>query len=283
MIWLILWFIGTFFWELSNSITKEKTKKYHHMKVWVITTFFSIIIFWLSWAYKHFTGDLQLSFAVASIPLLVVRLIMELAQTHITLLAIKHCDRSTFSILRILTIPLLVIVDILLWYEFTTFSLIGIWIIIASFFVFNTNTKTINWKGAYYAIFTAINAVWTISLFKYSINHYWNSLEIDQSIMMIWILIYFLIHNYKRDKKSWFELLKKEKIFYFQAIIIGSSGLIISYAYVYLNASEATAVKRVWEMFWAIIAWAYFFQESQIIKKLCFAWCIVIWMAVMVL
>jgi hypothetical protein len=57
----------------------------------------------------------------------------------------------------------------------------------------------------------------------------------------------------------------------------------LSYVYLYLNASEATAVKRVWEMFWAIIAWAMFFEEKKVIKKLCFATCIMIWIFIMIL
>jgi hypothetical protein len=33
MIGLILGFRGTFFEELNNSITKDKTKKYHHITI----------------------------------------------------------------------------------------------------------------------------------------------------------------------------------------------------------------------------------------------------------
>lgn len=283
MIWLVLWFIATLFGELNNSITKEKTKNYHYMKVGVVTMTISIIIYAIVALYKYYSWTMTLNFAVASIPLLAVRLVLEIAQTKITLLALKKCDRSTFSILRILTIPLLVFVDIILGYNFTQNSLIWIWIILFAFFIFNTNTKTFDWKWWYYALFTAVNAVATISLFKYSISHYWNSVEIDQWIMRVWVLIFFLISNYKRDKLSGYEILKEEKIFYVQAIVISISGLMLSYVYVYLNASEATAVKRVWEMFWAIIAGAMFFNEKQVIKKLCFATCIMIWMIIMVL
>jgi|TARA_Y100001960_G_C14300094_1_gene645678 hypothetical protein len=57
--------------------------------------------------------------------------------------------------------------------------------------------------------------------------------------------LFFLISNYRKDKKLGYEILKEEKIFYVQAIVISISGLMLSYVYLYLNASEATAVKRV--------------------------------------
>jgi drug/metabolite transporter (DMT)-like permease len=61
------------------------------------------------------------------------------------------------------------------------------------------------------------------------------------------------------------------------------TSVILSYSYVYLNASEATAVKRAWEMFWSILAWFLFFQEKHFIKKILFAICIIIGLIIMVL
>lgn len=283
MIGLVLGIIGTFFEELNNSLLKEKSKKYHYITVGVIMSSFSVLVFLLMWFYKIYVWNIELFFNTASIPLLIIRIILEIVQSYVTLIAIKHCDRSTFSILRVLTIPLLLIVDILLWYQFTNYSLMWIWIILLSFIVFNTNHKTINWKWWYFALFTAINSVITLSLFKYSLTHYWNSVEIDQWIMALWIVIFFIGYNYKKEKKIWFYLLKKEKIFWVQWILMALTSLILSYSYVYLNASEATAVKRAWEMFWSVLAWFLFFQEQHLIKKIWFAVCIMIGLWVMVI
>lgn len=283
MLWLILWIIWTFFEELNNSLLKEKSKKYHYVTVWVIMSSFSVIVFLLMWFYKIYAWNLELYFSIASIPLLMLRLFLEITQSYITLIAIKHCDRSTFSILRVLTIPLLVIADILLWYQFTHYSLVWIGIILLSFIFFNINTKTINWKWWYFALFTAINAVITLSLFKYSMTHYWNSVEIDQGLMALWTVIFFIWFNYKKEKKLWFYLLKKEKIFWIQWILMALTSLLLSYSYVYLNASEATAVKRAWEMFWSVLAWFLFFQEKHLLKKILFAICIIIGLIIMAL
>ena len=211
MIWLVLWIIWTFFEELNNSLLKEKSKKYHYVTVWVIMSCFSLLVFVSMWLYKYYSWDLELIFNSASIPLLFVRLIFEILQSYFTLIAIKQCDRSTFSILRVLTIPLLVIADILLWYQFTAYSLIWIWIILFSFIWFNTKHKTINWKWWYFALFTAINAVITLSLFKYSITNYWNSLEIDQWIMALWTVIFFIWYNLRKEKKNRIIFIKKRE------------------------------------------------------------------------
>lgn len=283
MIGLILGFIGTFFEELNNSITKEKTKKYHYITVWVVTSLFSLLLFLIVGLYKYFSGNFELTFAMVSIPLLVLRGFLEILQSYFTLIAIKHCDRSTFSIIRILTIPLLVFADILLWYNFSMYSLLWIWIIVLSFIWFNTNTKSINWNWWYYVLFTAVNAVFTISLFKYSITHYWNSIEIDQFLMILSTFTFFVIYNYRREKKLGFYLLKKEKMFRIQWMFIVIASLVLSYSYIYLNASEATTVKRAWEMFWAVIAGCLFFQENHFWKKIWFAVCIMIWLWVMVI
>ena len=283
MIWLCLWILWTFFAELNNSLLKETSKKYHYLTVWVIMSSFSLLVFLAVWLYKYYSWELSLYFAVASIPLLVIRLFFETLQSYFTIVAIKHCDRSTFSILRILTIPLLVIVDVILWYEFTLYAYIWIAIILLSFIWFNTNHKTINWKWWYFALFTAINAVISISLFKYTLTHYGNSIEIEQWIMILWTLLFFMWYNFNKEKKLGFYLLKKEKIFWIQWILMAFSSIIISYSYLYLNASEATSVKRAWEMFWAILAGFIFFQEKHFFKKISFAVCIVLWLIIMIL
>lgn len=212
-----------------------------------------------------------------------MRIVLEILQIYFTILAIKHSDRSTFSILRIVTIPLLLIADIALGYQFSIYSYIWIWIILLSFLIFNINIKTINFKWWKYILFTAINAVFTLSLFKYSIDHYWNSFELDQAIMVFSIFLFFLIYNYKENKSCALKLIIKEKQFILQWLTIWVATSLIAYSYLYLNASEATAVKRAWEIFWAIIAWTLFFKEKEIYKKLTFAFCICVWLWVMVI
>lgn len=242
-----------------------------------------MLFFLISGAYKIFFTEFNIVFNHDSIPLLGVRAVLEILQAYFTLLAIKHCDRSTFSILRIITIPLLVMADILLWYHFSIYSFIWIGIILLSFLVGHTKTKTINWTWWYFALFTAVNAVVTLSLFKYSLTNYQNSIEVDQFFISFSILLFFLIYDFKKHAKCGLLLIIKEKQFLLQGIMIGLSSLLISYTYLYFNASEASSINRAGAMFWSIIAWAVFFQEKNTIKKLFFALSIIIGLFIMLL
>lgn len=282
MIWLLLWIIWTFFAEINSSISKHKLKKHDILKLWVISSFFWMMVFLWLWIYKFLSSDLTLNFNPDSIPLLSLRVFLEIVQSYFTILAIKHADRSTFSIIRIITIPLLVIADILLWYTFTNYSLIWILIILLSFIIFNTKIKTINLKWGYYVLFTAVNAVFTLSLFKYSITTYGNSVEVDQFIVILSTLLFFIAHNHIKKQECAIKLLIKEKIFLLLWITIWISMIVLSYSYLYLNTSEATAIKRAGEMLWSILFWFYYWKEDNFIKKLLFATCIIIWLVLMI-
>lgn len=281
MIWLLLWLIWTFFEEINNSISKEKSQKVDLLKIWIITSFFSILIFILSLLYKFYLGNIEIHFNTWSIPLLIVRVIAEILQSYVTILAIKHSDRSTFSIIRILTIPLLLLVDIIMWYSFSIFSIIWIFIIVFSFVWFNLKLKTINFKWWYLVLFTAVNAVVTMSLFKYSLSHYHNSVEIDQMLMSIGILLFFMIFNRHKHRTCWLKLIFQDKAFVYQWVSIALASLLLSYTFLYMNASEASALKRAWEMFWSIISWVIFFEEKHLLKKLIFAGIIIVWLITM--
>lgn len=284
MIGILLGLLGTLFFEINNALLKDRTKKYHIITLWVVTTFMSMSIFWLTWLYKYFFTDISIYYNPDSLSLLILRTFLEILQSYFTITALKHCDRSTFSILRILTIPFLVIVDMLLWYQFSLYSYIWLFIILFSFVFFNTNLKTVNWKWWYYGLFISLNAVLTLSLFKYSLTNYWNSVEVDQFFVWFSTLIFFMFYNFFfLEKKLGFHLFKKEKIFILQWMLIWIWAVLISYTYSYLNASEATALKRVWEMIWALSSWYFIFKETNMRKKIIFACCLIFWIFIMIL
>lgn len=283
MIWFLLWIIWTFFGECNNIISKQKLTKHHHFTMGVISTLFGVILFGLMIGYKIQFTDFSPILNPASIFLLTIRIFLEIFQSYVSLLAIKYSDRSAFSIIRVITLPLLLIVDIILGYNFSVYSYIGIILIVFSFIFFQKWSYKQIVSANKYALLSAINAVLTISLFKYSITYYWNSPEVDQIIILSSILIFFIIQNYRVNKISAIWLIFKEKIFILQAFMGSLSSLILTYSYVYLNASEATTLKRAWEMFWAILAGMVFFKEKQIAKKLFFAICLSIWLFIMIL
>ncbi|MBT4936419.1 EamA family transporter [Candidatus Peregrinibacteria bacterium] len=117
-------------------------------------------------------------------------------------------------------------------------------------------------------LFTACNAVFTISAFKYSIHYYQNSFEIDQFIITMGIAIFWFLNNKKKHNT----LCKKEtyKLMFLFFLSGAIATYLISWSYVLLNASVATALKRAGEMIFALIFGILFFHEKKWKQKIIF-------------
>ncbi len=258
---LILWLIWTFFEESKNSITKKQSKKYNIFQIWLIISFFSLLFFMLYSLIKVFVFNKEIYINPNSYFLLIIRILFEILQSYFTIIAIKKADRSTFSIIRIITIPLLVVVDFLIWYDFSILSLIWLIILISTFIFITLYKNKINFFGWKYVLFTAINAVITISLFKYSITIYWNSVEFDQFVILFFILLFYLYFIIKN--KYTIPNIFKDKLFLIQWLAMWIATILISFSYLFLNASIATAIKRWGEMFWSILFGYKIFWEKK--------------------
>ncbi len=271
-----LWLIWTFFEEISNSITKRQSKKYDIFQLWLVISFFALI-FYIAYALiKVVVFGKNIYVNPDSFLFLWIRLILEILQSYFTVVAIKKVDRSTYSMLRILTIPGLLIIDFLLWYSFSFYSILWLIVLMLCFVVIWLNNNKINFSWWKYVVFISLNAVITLSLFKYSITIYGNSVEFDQIVVVFWILLFYLFFTIKY-KLSLLNLLK-DRIFLLQWISMGIATVLISFSYLFLNASLATAIKRGWEVFWSIIFWYKFFGEKNIIFKLFVALWLFTWL-----
>lgn len=181
-----------------------------------------------------------------------------------SILAITRADRSTFGFLRILTIPLLLATDIILGYSVGTNEIVGISIIITALMFLFVN-HGIKKEGAWLVIFTAINAVATISLFKYNITHF-NSVEVEQIIIHLVLLIYFLGMALRVAKENPLRFLRKP-IFFAQSAAAGVGSVFISFAYLFGSASVITTIKRAAAIFWAMLSGNRFFEEKGFLIK----------------
>gem|GEM_PF-3260600 len=65
-------------------------------------------------------------------------------------------------------------------------------------------------------MFTAINAVFTLTLYKYSLSVYGNSVEVDQFLMFAAIFMFFVAYNYKINKNCAIKMIKGDKMFLLQ-------------------------------------------------------------------
>ena len=254
---------ATLFSEVSNSIGKDQVKK-HHESIYTmgfLNLFFGVFIFFF---YAFFVRG-EFVFALASLPTFGLRAILEIVQSYATVHAITMADRTTFGFLRIVTIPLLLIVDVFLKYQISPMQILGITIMTLTL-IFLLMNHGISRKAAGWVLFTAINAVITVALYKYNISHF-NSVEAEQGIIYIILMIYFWISARYISKEKPLHYLKK-KVFLIQSGSQGVSGVLFSFAFAFAPASIIMSAKRATTILWSIISGRTYFNEKRPLVKM---------------
>jgi drug/metabolite transporter (DMT)-like permease len=262
MFGVILTFVGTFFDEISVTIGKKKVseKKESVFAMGFLGAFWSSFGFLAIGLLRH-----NFIFQSVSLPFFVLRAVLEIAQAHIAMIAVTQSDRSTYGFVRTLTIPLLFFVDLFLGYKISSYQILGICIITITLFIVLWE-RNIKKKGIGLILFTAINAVFTISLYKYDITHF-NSVEAEQSLINFILLFYFFFTAILFAKENPLRLFFKP-IFFAQSATDGIGCMLIAFAYKFAPASIIVSVIRSSSIFWALVTGRNYFHEKHIIMKI---------------
>lgn len=272
MLGILLTAVGSFVEEISVSVGKWETSR---GKEGVLSlgflNYFWMTLFFFSFAFlipkdffaPGFPGGFV--FSMASLPTLIPRVILEILQAIVGAYAIVIADRSTVGFLGILTIPLLLLADFILSYSIGLPQLAGMSLIIASLILIFIN-HGIRRKGVWLVVFTSINAVITISLFKYDVT-YFNSVEAEQGLVCLILVIFFFIMSIVRTKVNPFNLLK-HPIFFMQSFFMGIGGSLVSFAYFFGTASIITAAKRAFNVLFAMLSGKIYFHEKKLWVKI---------------
>ncbi|MCX6784847.1 MAG: hypothetical protein NTV81_02835 [Candidatus Komeilibacteria bacterium] len=263
MVGVILTFFGSLFEEISSSIGKKEVSKLEEdvytmgfLSILWPVLFFAIIIFFIRG---------QFIFSWDSWPTFLTRAILEVIEAHCALIALTKTDRTTFSFVRLLTLPLLLLVDLILGYALKLPQLLGITLIVVSLSLLLFK-QGINKKGIGWVVFISLNAVATISLYKYDITHF-NSVETEQFLICSILFIYFFFLILWLDKKNPFRLLGRP-LFLAQSLIGGAGGVLTGFAYNFTSASIATTAKRSSAIIWSMVSGGLYFHERQLIFKI---------------
>lgn len=249
--------------QWSASIGKyEAQKKRESVYALGFLTWFWTTVGLLLWGT---VGPGTFVFSLESLPTFTLRVVLELAMMYVTIRALIEADRSTFSFLRTLTLPLLLGVDLALGYVISFWQLVGIGVIIAGS-VLLFSRKGLSRKGKIYSILSAVLAVGTLSLYKYNITHF-NSLEAEQFFVHIIMLTVLVTAAYVRHRENLFLSLFKP-VFLGQSLLAGFGGIAMSFAYLYAPASVITAAKRSFEILFSIVVGRAYFHEHHIAIKL---------------
>ncbi|NCN53193.1 hypothetical protein GW950_01885 [Candidatus Wolfebacteria bacterium] len=254
--------IGSFFEEASSSIIKYETenKKESVYSAGFINMLFSVIILGII---AFVRGSFIFNFA--SLPTFITRIFLEIAQMQMTFLAIMKNDRSTFTFVRNLTIPLLLIVDIAIGFTISSTQWAGILIILSVIGVV-LYFHIINLKGVGYSLFTAVNAVATISLYKYNITNF-NSVEAEQIIVLTILALYFFGMAIFWRKENPFNLLK-ERVFFAHGFSQGISSIFHSFALAFGTPGVVISAKRASGVLMGTIFGHNYFSERKFGTKL---------------
>lgn len=270
MFGILLISAGTLFSEVSTSIGKDQVGK-HKESIYTmgfLSLFFGVIFFFISALVRG-----SFVFSLASLPTFSIRCVLEIIQAHFTMRALTTADRTTFGFLRIITIPLLLLVDLFIGYAITPTQIMGIILLVLTL-VFLLMNHGISKKGSGLVIFTAINAVITLSLFKYNITNF-NSVEAEEGIIFMLIMIYLFFSAKYIAKENPFSFLKK-RLFFAESMTAGFASVLESFAFVFAPASIMLAAKRSASILWTIISGNVFFKEKHpIIKIIAFAFIII--------
>ena len=176
MLGLIFTSIGTFFEEIATSIGKHEVE--NHRESTYTMAVLSLIWGLVFLGVMALAGIAPFIFSLKSLPTFATRFVLEVFQVHVALIGIIRADRSTAGFIRTGTIPLLLLMDLFLGYSLGLYQFLGIGLVIISLILVFVE-KEISRNGLGFLMLGTINAVFTISLYKYNISNF-NSLFCNQ-------------------------------------------------------------------------------------------------------
>jgi hypothetical protein len=263
MIGFFLTALGTSAEEIGIAFGKKnvESKKIGTYGLMVLHTTVSMGIFLLTVIF--WPGSF--TFSLLSLPFFLARAFFEVLQIYVSTQALIRSDRTTFSFVRTLTIPLLLLVDVFLGYALSLLQIVGIVILTLALLAIFSG-KQFSKHGIGYVLFSAINAVITISLFKYNTTHF-NSIAAEQLGILAILALYAMIGRYVSAEPRPFILIFRERRIFWQVLSESIGGVCQSFAFLFLPPSILIAVKRSTSVFWALISGHFAFHEKHLIWK----------------
>ena len=201
----------------------------------------------------------------ASIPSLLFLVALSIAQAYASMKAMVLASRGTFNFIRVGTLPLLLIADLLVGYDLSNRQIIGIFVVICALLFLFVN-HGIERKGAGLAAFTAVNGAASIALFQWHVR-VWNSVAAEQIILISAQTLFFLIGAVVVAKENPFRLLRRRLPFLQSAAYAGDS-FVGSFSILFAPASVIMAAGRSFCVLWGILFGNRIFHEKSLLLKI---------------
>ena len=263
MIGVLFQGIATFFEEISGSLGKwmVERKEESFYALGFQNTILSLSFFAVFAAIDPSRWKLD----PRSFPTLAILVLLGLAQGYATLKAQGIAERSTFNFIRVGTMPLLLVVDLLLGNPVSKLQISGI-ILIAIALVIMFMNHGIDRKGAGLVAFTALNSVATISLYKWHITKF-NSVAAEQIILHASLVLFYFWGARRFSRENPLRLMARPHAVA-QSASYSAGSVLESFAYLYGPASVILTAKRSFAALWAIIAGHKIFHEKALLMRL---------------
>lgn len=253
---------ASFFDEGSISIGKQAIQQRKQClytmgflnQLWALVLFGALVAF----AGRPFT------FLPASYPFFAVRILLDMFQAWLVMNAIAKAERSAFGFIRTVTIPLLLLIDVLLGYALTNGQMAGMALIIFSLALLFVN-HGIKREGTGYVLASAVNAAFTISLYKYNIAHY-NSVEAEQIVGSLFLLAFLFFMAMRQCRENPLRVLLK-RFALAQSFSHGIAAVLDGFAYNFAPASVIVAATRSSSVFWSVAFGNVVFHEKHLLLK----------------
>jgi len=272
MFGILLVSFGTLIAEVGNTIGKKEVLKHRESVLgmgflnglWA-TIFLLLIVFAVPSGFLPAGISSDYVFDPASLPTFLVRVALELVIIHLILEGVARASRTTFTFLRMVTIPLLLIVDLALGYSIGLLEISGIAIIIFTT-IYLVASSTLEKAGMWYVLSAAVLAVATISLYQYHITTF-NSVAGEQLTISLILVTYLFCATVYKTKKNPLRHLKRPKVF-LQSLSVGLGSVFVSFAFLFAASSVITAAKRTSSVLWSIISGNIYFHEKKFVLKM---------------
>jgi len=263
MLGILLQAVATFLEEISGSLGKwmVSRREESYFAIGFQNTALVLVFFLTLVAFEPSRWKLD----PRSLPSMAVYLVLAVVQGAAALKSSAVAERSTWNFIRTGTIPLLLLVDVVAGNAVGGGQAIGILVItvaLGALFLY----QGIDRKGIGLTAFSALNAVATISIYKWHITAY-NSVATEQIFSHGALAIFFFWGSRRYFRENPLKLFARPHAM-LQSVTYSAGSIIESYAFLYAPASVITTAKRSFAVLWSIIAGHKVFKEKALGHRL---------------
>lgn len=233
----------------------------------VMATIMLVLLFYLVPAdtlIGEYTSDFRFSMSAVPLGLFVARVILELIASQLFITALELTTRATYSFLRMLTIPFLVMADLALGFDVTPLAILGIGIILVTTMAL-LSTRTLRREGMWYVIVGSLIGVFSVSIYQYNITYH-NSVMAEQIILGTIYLIYFYGLAHWKTGRSPLRHFRSMRVIA-QSFGFGTEIVLTGFAYLFAPSSIIMTARRTSAVFWAILSGNRIFREQHLAAK----------------